>query len=73
MLLAEASTGHEESVWLNPSTGDGELCMKHTVEAGRSKLVVLMTKLVGDLKLARRKEAVISVLQQIENSLGNSR
>ena len=55
---------------LKPSTGDGELRMKHTVEAGRPKLVVLMTKLAGDLKIARRKEEVVSVLQQIEKLFG---
>ena len=51
---------------LKPSTGDGELRMKHTVEAGRPKLVVLMTKHVDDLKLAGRKAEVISLLQHIE-------
>ena len=47
--------------------------MTHTVEAGRPKLVVNMTKYVDGLKLAGRKEEVISVLQQMEKVLGNSR
>ena len=51
---------------LRPSTVDGELCMKHVAEAGRSKLVVIMTKHVDDLKLAGTKAEVTSVLQQIE-------
>ena len=29
---------------LKPSTVDGELCMKHTMDAGRPKLVAIMTK-----------------------------
>jgi hypothetical protein len=37
---------------LEPSTVDGELCMKHVVEAGRPKLVAIMTNHVDDLKLA---------------------
>ena len=37
---------------LKPSTVNGELCMKHVVEAGRPKLVAIMTKHVDDLKLA---------------------
>ena len=40
---------------LRPSTVDGELCMQHLVEAGRSKLVVTMTKHVDDLKTGWNK------------------
>ena len=54
---------------LRPSTVDGELCMKHVAEAGRSKLVVIMTKPVDDLKLAGARAEVTSVLQQIEKSV----
>ena len=54
---------------LRPSTVDGELCMKHVAEAGRSKLVVIMTKHVDDLKLAGTKAEVTIVLQQIEKSI----
>ena len=55
---------------MKPSTVDGELCVKHNVEAGRPKLVVVMTKHVDDLKLAGGKEEAIAVLQQIEKELG---
>ncbi|MFM7987954.1 MAG: hypothetical protein ACKPKO_52440, partial [Candidatus Fonsibacter sp.] len=51
---------------LRPRTVDGDLCMKHVAEAGRSKLVVIMTKHVGDLKLAGARTEVTNVLQQIE-------
>ena len=55
---------------LKPSTVDGELCMKHRVEAGRPKLVVIMTKHVDDLKLAGMTEEVIVVLHHIEKVFG---
>ena len=55
---------------LTPSTIDGELCTKHTAEAGRPKLVVIMTKRVDVLNLAGHEEEVISVLQQIEKVFG---
>ena len=55
---------------LKPSTVDGELCMKHKVEAGRPKLVVITTKHLDDIKLAGVKEEVIAGLQQIEKVFG---
>ena len=54
---------------LRPSTVDGELCMKHVAEAGRSKLVDIITKHVDDFKLAGTRAEVTSVLQQIEQSV----
>ena len=44
--------------------------MNHVAEAGRSKLVVIMTKHVDDLKLAGTTVEVTSVLQQIERVFG---
>ena len=44
--------------------------MKHVAEAGRSKLVVIMTKHVDDLKFAGTRAEVTSVLQQIEKVFG---
>ena len=44
--------------------------MKHVAEAGRSKLVVIMTKHVDDLKFAGTRAEVTSVLQQIEQVFG---
>jgi hypothetical protein len=55
---------------LKPSTVDGELCMKHVVEAGRPKLVAIMTKHVDDLKLAGIVREIILILQQIEKFFG---
>ena len=50
----------------------GNFCMKHITEAGRPKLVVIMTKHVDDLKLAGTKAEVTSVLQQIEKVFGKA-
>ena len=44
--------------------------MQHKVEAGKPKLVVIMTKHADDLKLAGVTEEVIAVLQQIEKVFG---
>ena len=55
---------------LKPSTVDGELCMKHAVEAGRPKLVAIMTKHVDDLKLAGIVREIILILQQIAQVFG---
>jgi len=55
---------------LTPSTVDGKLCMKHTVDAGRPKLVASMTKHVDDLKLAGIIREIIAILPQIAKFFG---
>ena len=47
---------------LKPSTVDGELCMKHVVEAGRPKLVASITQHVDDPKLAGNAREIIAIL-----------
>ena len=44
--------------------------MKHKAEAGRPKLVAIMTKHVDDPLIVGLREEVITVLQQIENVFG---
>ena len=57
---------------LKPSTVDGELCMMHTAEAARPKLVARITNRVDGLNLVALKAEVISVLQQIKKVLGGT-
>jgi len=40
--------------------------MKHTVLAGRPKLVAIMNKHVDDLKMAGVREEIVFILQQLE-------
>ena len=65
-----ASVTRNETVGLRPTTYDSELEVKHRVEHGKPKLVLIVAKHVDDLKIAGEPSEVKLLMDALEKVFG---